>query len=178
LLHLSVDSITTANGSAARIETSSVAPIAAPLAVRTVTSHVPSIATDTTNNVGGEITLFRTVVFAMADLTAVLASLVLIVTKCTVKRSQLSKLVPLEFVLSFRDRGSRLDNIVHQLLCFVNLLFSICHNQTMKVFFLVASVSSVRSAFSFLDGAFATDSNFCTGLGLHLLQSVSTRTYE
>jgi hypothetical protein len=90
-------------------------------------------------------------------------------------------LVSLELVLAFWYRGSlfvsvgerlqrarkdayRLDNVVHKFLGFVNLLFRICHDQTMKILFLVASVSGVRSAFSFLDRAFASNSNLGTGL--------------
>ena len=81
-----------------------------------------SIATDATNDVGGKVSLFGTVVLSVADLTTysmlarvqmgennaltVLASLVLIITKSTVESSQLTKLVPLELVLTFGDRGS------------------------------------------------------------------------
>lgn len=75
-------------------------------------------------------------------------------------------------------RTDRLNNVMHQLLRLVDLFFGICHDQTVKIFFLVASVSGVRATLSFLDGALATDRNFGTGLGLHLFQGVSTRTYE
>lgn len=68
----------------------------------------------------------------------------------------------------------RLNNIVDQLLRLVNLLFRICHNQTVKVFFLVASVSGIRSTLSFLNGAFASNSNLGSGLSLHFLQGIST----
>lgn len=72
----------------------------------------------------------------------------------------------------------RLDNVVDQLLGLVDLLFGLCHDQTMKVFFLVATVSGVRSTLSFLDGALATDSNFGTRLSLHFLQGIATRSYK
>ncbi|KAL4979228.1 hypothetical protein BDW66DRAFT_157442 [Aspergillus desertorum] len=62
--------VTAANGPTAGVETSTVAPIAASLAVWTVASHVPSIATDATDNIGSKVTLFRTVVLAVTDLTA------------------------------------------------------------------------------------------------------------
>lgn len=64
---------------------------------------------------------------------------------------------------------------MNQLLRLLDLLFGVCHDQTVEIFFLVARVSGVRSAFSFLDRAFATDRNFGSGLGFHLLESVSTR---
>lgn len=71
-----------------------------------------------------------------------------------------------------------LNDIVHQLLRLVNLFFSICHDQTMKVLFLVAGMSGIRATLSFLDGAFASDGNFGARFGLHFLQSVSTGSYE
>jgi hypothetical protein len=39
-------------------------------------------------------------------------------------------------------------------------------------------VSGVRSSFSFLHRAFATNSNLGTRFGFHLLQGITTRTYE
>lgn len=178
LLHLPVDGITSTNSSRTSAADAVVAPVAASLAVRTVTSHVTSVTTDTTDNVGGEVALLRAVIFTMTDLTTVLASLILVVTKSTVKSGELSKLVPLELVLTLRNRGSRLDNVVNQLLGLVDLFFSVCHNQAVKVFFLVASVSGVRSTLSFLDGAFATNSNLGKRFGLHFLQRVTTRSYK
>lgn len=73
----------------------------------TVASHVPSAATDTTDNVRCEVTLFGTVILAVTDTAAVLTNLVLIVTESTVEGGQLSELVTLVVVLTFR-RGSRL----------------------------------------------------------------------
>ena len=72
----------------------------------------------------------------------------------------------------------RFDDVVDQLLGFVDFFLGLCHDQTVKIFFLVASVSGIRSTFSFFDGAFASDGNFGARLGLHLLQGVSTRTYK
>ncbi|KAL5334044.1 hypothetical protein BJX70DRAFT_391746 [Aspergillus crustosus] len=90
-----------------------VAPVAAPLAIRTITGHMTGVATNATDDVGSEITLLRAVRSMNVRYKAVhtvLASLVLIVTKCTVERGQFSKLVPLELVLAFRDRGSLFGN--------------------------------------------------------------------
>lgn len=81
-----------------------------------------SITADTTDDVGSEVALLRAIVFAMTDLTTffisnfnqtkylmlkltVLTSLVLIVTKSTVKSGQLPELIPLELVLAFGNRG-------------------------------------------------------------------------
>jgi hypothetical protein len=89
---------------------------------------VTSIATNTTDDVGGEVALLGAVVLAVTNLTTccsvrnnekektggqiltVLASLVLIVTKSTVEGSQLTKLVALEFVLTLRDGCGLEDN--------------------------------------------------------------------
>jgi len=62
---------------------------------------VTCIATNATDNVGSEVSLFRAVKFSVADLTAVLTSLILIVTEGTVESGEFTKLVTLEFVLSF-----------------------------------------------------------------------------
>lgn len=64
-----------------------------------------SIATLATNDVGSEVALLGTVVFAVTDLTAILASLILVITKSTVESSKLTKLITLELILTFWDRG-------------------------------------------------------------------------
>ena len=74
--------------------------------IRTISSHVPSIATNTTDDVGSEVLLLRAVVLSMTNLSAVLACLVLIVTKSTVKSSKFTELIALELILSFGNRGS------------------------------------------------------------------------
>lgn len=89
------------------------------------------VATDTTDDVGSEVALLWTIVLAMADLTAILACLVLIVAQGTVQRGKFTKLIPLELVLPFRDGGSSLDDIVDELLRFVDFFFGIGHDQTM-----------------------------------------------
>jgi hypothetical protein len=89
---------------------------------------VTSIATNTTDDVGGEVALLGAVVLAVTDLTTyytvrnhekdkmgrgvltVLASLVLIVTKSTVEGSQLTELVALKFILTLRDGRGLEDN--------------------------------------------------------------------
>ena len=67
-LHLPIDGVTTANGPRTAAK-AVVTPIGATLAVRAVTSHVSGIATDTTDDVGSEVALLRTVILAMTDLT-------------------------------------------------------------------------------------------------------------
>lgn len=69
-LHFTVNSIATANSTlrATAAVAAVVAPISATLTIRTITCHMASIATDTTDNVGGKVALFGTVVFAVTDL--------------------------------------------------------------------------------------------------------------
>ena len=72
----------------------------------------------------------------------------------------------------------RLDDIVDQLLGFVDLLFCVCHDQTMEVFVLVAGVSSVRFSFALFHRAFASNGNLGAGVLLHSLESVTARADE
>ena len=69
-LHLTVNSIATANGTlrATAAVATVVAPISATLTIRTITCHMASIATDTADNVGGKVALFGAVVFAVTNL--------------------------------------------------------------------------------------------------------------
>lgn len=83
-----------------------VAPTSTTLSIRAVTSHVTGVAADTADDASGEVLLLGAVILAMANLAAILACLVLIVTKCTVESCKLTKLVALQLVLAFRNRGS------------------------------------------------------------------------
>lgn len=65
-----------------------------------------SIAANAANNICGEILGVGAVVLAVADFTAVLASLILVVTESTVKRGELTKLIALQLVLALRNGGS------------------------------------------------------------------------
>jgi len=116
----------------------------------------------------------------------ILAGLILIITKSTVERRKLTKLIALEFVLSLGNRGSlltistyveqyelrsyvyRFDNIVNQFLGFIDFVLGVCHDKTMEIFFLIAGVSGVRTTFALLDRAFATNGNLGTRFSLHL----------
>ena len=53
----------------------------------------------------------------------------------------------------FRSRSVTycFNDIVDQLLSLVNLILSICHDEAVKILFLVASMSCVRSAFAFFN---------------------------
>lgn len=128
----------------------------------------------------------------------VLTGLVFIITEGTVKSSQLTQLVALKLVLAFGNRGGLINcvnskilgfqrsgnrthcfnDVVNKLLGFVHLFFGVGHDQAVKIFFLVATVGGIRSALSFLDGTFASNGDFSTGLGFHLFQGVSTGSYE
>lgn len=72
----------------------------------------------------------------------------------------------------------RLNDVVNKLLGFVYLLLGIGHDKAVEIFFLVASVSGIRSALALLDRALATNGNLGSRLGLHLLEGVATRSYE
>ena len=92
-LVLSVNSISSANAASCRARWTArtiIAPVCTTLSVGAISCHVTSVATDTTNDVGGEIALLGTVVLAMTNLTTVLASLILIVSKGTVESGELT----------------------------------------------------------------------------------------
>src|SRR5512142_206048 len=81
-----------------------VPPARASLSVRTVAGHVASIATHSADDVGCVILPFRAVVLAVANLSTILAGLVLVVSQSPVEGSKLTELVTLQFVLAFGDR--------------------------------------------------------------------------
>ena len=72
-----------------------------------------SAATDSTNDVSGEVLLGRAVVFAMPNFPAILTNLVFIITKSTIQRGQFTKLIALVIVLPFGG-GSRLEKNVDE----------------------------------------------------------------
>jgi hypothetical protein len=154
---------------------------------------VACISTDTADYGGREVSLLRAVVLAMTNLTTILASLVLVISESTVQCSKFTKLVALQLVLAFWDGCSlgrvrivsqgryivsptySFDNIVDQLLGFVDLVFGVRHDQAVQIFVKVAGVSSVRLALAFFDRAFATNGDLGARLGLHLFECVTTR---
>jgi len=73
---------------------------------------VTSLTADAADDAGREVLFLRAVVLAMTNLTAVLAGLVLVVAEGTIEGGKFTKLVALEFVLTFRD-GSSLQVLVH-----------------------------------------------------------------
>lgn len=84
----------------------SIAPIGATLSVWAVSRHVTSVATDSADDVCGEVALLGAVILPVADLTTVLAGLVLIITESTVEGCKLAQLVALKLVLAFRNGSS------------------------------------------------------------------------
>lgn len=68
-----------------------------------------SVSTNTTYDVRGEIALLGTVVLAMADLAAILAGLVLVISEGSVQCCEFAELVALKLVLTFRDGGGLRD---------------------------------------------------------------------
>ena len=69
------------------------------------------IPADTADDIGRIVLLLRAVVLAVTNLTAVLASLVLIVAQRSVQRGKLAELIALELVLAFWN-GSSLENLI------------------------------------------------------------------
>jgi len=66
---------------------------------------VASTSTDTTDDISSEVALFWAVIFTVTKATAILADLILIITKGTVQSGELAKLIALVIVLSFRGGG-------------------------------------------------------------------------
>jgi hypothetical protein len=65
---------------------------------------VTGLATYTADDASGVVLLLRAIVLPVADFTTVLAGLVLVITEGAVEGGKLAKLVPLQLVLTFRDR--------------------------------------------------------------------------
>lgn len=63
---------------------------------------MPGTTTHPANNVGSIVALFRAVVLAMTETTAVLANLVFIVSESSVECGQFAQLVLFENILAFR----------------------------------------------------------------------------
>lgn len=65
-----------------------------------------SLSTNAADDASSVILLLRAVVLSMADLTTVLAGLILIVSECTIQGGEFTELVALELVLTFGDGSS------------------------------------------------------------------------
>ena len=70
------------------------------------------------------------------------------------------------------------DDGVDKFLGFVNLLFSVCHDKAVEIFFLVRGVGSIGTALSFLHRSFPTDSDLSTRFSLHFFEGVATRSNQ
>jgi hypothetical protein len=107
-LILAIDSIAaTIADTTSRMSTwTIVAPAGTSRPLWTITGHMPCVATDTADDVGSEVLALRAIVLAVTNLTAVLASLIFVVSQGSVERSELAKLVTLELVLTLRNRSS------------------------------------------------------------------------
>lgn len=66
------------------------------------------------------------------------------------------------------------DDVVDQLLGLVDLVLGVCHDQTVQVLFLVASVSGIRATFALLDRALAANCDLGSRLSFHLFEGVAT----
>ena len=105
-LVFTVDDIAATNTASRGLDRAVIAPARATLSVRTITSHVASVAADAADNVGRVILLLRAVILSVSNLAAVLARLILVVTQGSVQGCKLTQLVPLELVLALRNRSS------------------------------------------------------------------------
>lgn len=63
-------------------------------------------AANTTNDVSSEVSLLRTVVFAVTDTTTILAYLIFVVTEGTIESSKLAELIAFMIILTFWSRRS------------------------------------------------------------------------
>lgn len=152
------------------------------------------VTADSADDAGCKVLSLGAVVFAVADLTTVLTSLVLVISKRTVERRKFTELVALQLVLAFGDGSSlssrvshdgvenglgggtySLNDIMNELLGLVDLVFGIGHDQAVEVFFLVAGVGGIRPTLTLFDGALSTDSNFGARVFFHCLECVATR---
>lgn len=157
----------------------------------TVTRHMPSAAANAADDVGGEVALLWTVIFAMTESSAVLADLILVVTQGTVQRREFTKLVALVIVLTFRggsglkrmvsmnERGivvcaHRFNNSVNHLDASCDLILRVSHDQAMQIFFSVIS-KLIRFTLPFLNAAFAPNTDFRATVPFHLLQTIAAR---
>jgi hypothetical protein len=161
---------------------------------------VSSAATHTANDVSSEVTLLRAVVFAVTDATTILADLVFVVTKRTIERRQLAKLVALVVILALRCRSSlkqhgdqrqnaypntldieivtySLDNSVNQPDTGNDFFIRVGQDKAMQVLFSILS-ELIWTGLALFNASLSADTDFCATLFLHLLQAVSTGTHE
>jgi len=182
LLVLAVHGIATAAAAQARsprpAHRAVIAPVSTPLSVGAIASHMAGVAANAADDTSSEVLLLGTVIFAMSDLAAVLACLVLVIAKSSVQGGELAQLVPLQLILPFGNRRGRLDDIVDQLLCLVDLVLGVGHDKAVEVLFLVAGMRGIRATFAFLHRALSANSNLGAGFCFHLLECVATRSDE
>ena len=60
------------------------------------------------------------------------------------------------------SRTYRFDDVMDQPLGLVNLFLGIGHDQAVEIFFLVAGVGGIGTAFALLDGSFSANRNLGT----------------
>lgn len=82
-----------------------IAPAGAFLPIRTITSHVPGVATNAADDVCREVLLLGAVILTMTNLATILTCLVFVITKGSVKSGQFTQLVALQLILALRYRS-------------------------------------------------------------------------
>ena len=148
---------------------------------------------DTTDDVSSKVALLRALILPVTDVAAILAHLILIISKSSVESGEFTELVAFVIVLAF-GRGSGLisknwqtvemthlrgthgfDNPVDQFHAGGNLILSVSCNKTMEIFFRVFGVL-IRPSLPLLDASLSSDAYLGATVPLHLLQTVTAGT--
>lgn len=150
---------------------------------------------DTADDVSSKVALLRALILPVTDVAAVLADLVLIVSKGSVESSEFAKLIAFVIVLAFRcgsslvskseqrtelggqGRTHGLDDPVDQLDAGGNLFVRVSCNKTMEIFLRVFGVL-IRPGLPLFNATLPSDANLGAAVSLHLLQAVTARTDE
>jgi hypothetical protein len=71
-------------------------------------------------------------------------------TECTVQCGKFTQLVSFELVLAFRDRCSRLDNLINHFDTGTEVKLAFGHYQTMQIFVFAWSVGAIGTGFAWV----------------------------
>lgn len=145
-----IDIFTVERGVISTASSSTAAAMTSTATLSTIARYVPSTTADSANQSQRHVGLFRAIVFAMSHITAVLASLSFVVTKRSIEGRELTKLRAFQFVLTFRDGGSRVDDPPDSLQGFGYFLLVVCRDKTVEIFVLSGMRSGI-GPFTFLD---------------------------
>lgn len=134
-------------------------------------------ATNTTDDIGAIHSLLWAFPTPVAFFATVLAKLVFVVSKSTVKRSQFSKLVSLMIIFAFRGGRSSFYNLVDQGDTSLDLALIVGGDQTVQFILLILGEVTGPSL-TLLDASLTPDADFGTAFPFHLFERITTRTNE